>query len=78
MAEKKTTTKKAAPKKQDYNGMKKAELEKAIVELRTDIAVIKKSTLVGDAQNVRAHANKRKELARALTALNGLKDEETK
>lgn len=85
MAEKKAT-KKATPKKVDnvasktlekvdYLKMSETELLKAITVLRQDIVTLKKGTVMGDVQNVRAHGAHRKELARALTALNTPREE---
>lgn len=80
MADKKTESKKASAtsKKQKiaYKDMALDDLYKAIEELRTDVAVLKRGTIVGDVQNVRAYNARRKELARALTARNAVRLEE--
>ena len=80
MADKKTAKKapvakaektaKEAPKKVDYLKMSEAELIKAIATLREDVVTLKRGTVMGEVQNVRAYSDRRKELARALTALN--------
>ncbi len=54
----------------DYVKMTEAELYKAITELRHDIVTLKRGTISGEVQNVHAYGARRKELARALTALN--------
>lgn len=54
----------------DYIKMSEAELIKAIAELRHDIVTLKRGTISGEVQNVHAYGARRKELARALTALN--------
>ncbi len=80
MADKKST-KKAAPTKAekianktlssaDYVKMNEADLLKAIVTLRQDVVTLKRGTISGEVQNVHAYGARRKELARALTALN--------
>lgn len=80
MADKKAT-KKATPakaekvakktlKSTDYMKMNEAELLKAVAELRLDIVTLKRGTISGEVQNVHAYGARRKELARALTALN--------
>jgi ribosomal protein L29 len=58
------------PKKVDYLQMSEAELEKAIAALREDVVTLKRGTVMGEVQNVRAYNARRKELARALTARN--------
>lgn len=80
MADKKTAKKtavakaektvKEAPKKVDYLKMSEADLIKAIATLREDVVTLKRGTVMGEVQNVRAYNARRKELARALTALN--------
>lgn len=57
-----------APKNIDYKIMTVAEIDKAIATLRDDVLTLKRGTIVGDVQNVRAYNGRRKELARALTA----------
>lgn len=59
-----------------YADMSLDELYKAIEELRNDVAMLKRGTIVGDVQNVRAYNARRKELARALTARNAVRLEE--
>jgi ribosomal protein L29 len=54
----------------DYSVMSTKDLQKAIVQLREDLIVLKRGTVMGDVQNVRAYGKMRKELARALTILN--------
>jgi len=80
MADKKATKKvqsKAAKKdtkdtlkKVDFKKMSEAELSKAIEALREDLVTLKRGTVMGEVQNVHAYGDRRKELARALTARN--------
>jgi ribosomal protein L29 len=84
MAKKKTTTKTEAvankvakaPKKVDYKSMNQDDLNKAIKGLREDTLTLKKGTVTREVQNVRAYSYRRKELARALTALNSISSKE--
>lgn len=76
-------TKKPAPLKTlkpvtftDLAAMNKADLDKKVTELRSEIVSIKRGTLSGDVQNYKVASHKRKELARALTALNAKSGEE--
>jgi len=61
---------KEAPKQVDYMKMSEADLLQAIASLREDVVTLKRGTIMGEVQNVRAYSARRKELARALTALN--------
>ena len=80
MADKKATKKTASktaekvaattPKKVDYMKMSEADLVKAVATLREDVVTLKRGTISGEVQNVRAYSARRKELARALTTLN--------
>lgn len=70
MATKKTTTKASAAKAVDFKTQTREELAKTIASLRLEVVELKRGTKVGDVQNVRAYSVKRRELARALTALN--------
>ena len=47
-----------------------------ISELQKETAELKRNNLTGDAQNVRSYINKRRELARALTAQKQLAEED--
>ena len=76
---KKTTSKApAANKKVDYKTLSKADLLKKLAELRDETVTIKRSIKEGGAQNYRAHTQKRRELARVLTALNAQAEGEEK
>lgn len=75
---KKTTSKTPASKKVDYKTLSKADLLKKSAELREEVITIKRSTKEGGVQNYRAHTQKRRELARALTALNAKAEGEEK
>jgi ribosomal protein L29 len=68
----KTTSKaaKATTKKVDFSKLTEQELLKKIDELRLEVQELKRGTKVGEVQNVKAYAAKRKELARALTTRN--------
>lgn len=80
MADKKSTKKSATAKAEkianktlspaDYAKMSETDLLKAVVELRQDVVTLKRGTISGEVQNVHAYGARRKELARALTALN--------
>jgi ribosomal protein L29 len=59
-----------APKNVDYKSMKQSELQDAIKTLQDDVLALKRGTVTREVQNVRAYGYRRKELARALTALN--------
>jgi ribosomal protein L29 len=61
-------------KKTDFSGLSKEDLIKKIAEIRTECTVLKRNTLLGDVQNVKAYGAKRKELARALTAINSIQE----
>lgn len=80
-ATKKATAKKAENvasktlKKVDYATLSESELIKAVAELRQDVVTLKRGTVMGDVQNVRAYGARRKELARALTALNTARED---
>lgn len=54
------------------------ELSKKVLDIKEEIVILKRGTLMGDVQNVRAYKFKRRELARVLTALNGKGQEEIK
>jgi len=66
---KKAVEKKAA-KKLDFTAMTIVDLKKNIVEIKEEAVTLKRNMHLGDVQNVRAYKYKRRELARALTALN--------
>lgn len=68
MAEKNTVAKSKASKKVNYSTMSASDLDTTINTLRTEAHELKRGTIAGDVQNVRAYGQKRKELARALTA----------
>jgi len=78
MATAKKPSKTPATKKVDYKTLSKAELVKKLAELRAEVVTIKRSTKEGSVQNYRAHTYKRRELARVLTALNGIAEGEEK
>lgn len=61
---------KDAPKKADYKKMTESELVQVVTSLRQDVIVLRRGTVMGEVQNVHAYTARRKELARALTALN--------
>lgn len=87
MADKKTSLK-AAPKKApakaatttfaDLKGLEVSELQNKISTLREDIIILQGGTRTGEVQNVHAAGNKKRELARVLTALSQKKAEEEK
>jgi ribosomal protein L29 len=52
------------------------ELTAKISELQKEVVELKRNTLTGDVQNVRSYINKRRELARALTAQKQLAEED--
>lgn len=79
MADKKTTTKPKAVKKESikkdikYSDMLKLELKqlKSIIdETKRDIDVLRYNSKLGDVQNIHAYNSKRKYMAKLLTALN--------
>ena len=59
-----------APKHVDYKSMKPADLKDTVTTLRADALALKRGTVNREVQNVHAYNYRRKELARALTALN--------
>ncbi len=61
---------KKTAKKEDYKLLSEKDLLEKIEQLRSDIFDLKKSTIIGDVQNVRAYKLKRRDLARALTVRN--------
>ena len=73
---KKTTTPAEKPSiKQDYKAMKPADILKKVTDLKEESATLKRNMRIGDVQNVKAYIFKRRELARALTALNQVREE---
>ncbi len=60
--------------KVDFKSLDEKELLKTIEEIRADLVVIKRATKMGDVQNVRAYNARRKELARALTVRNQVRE----
>ncbi len=60
----------------DLSAMTAADLSKKSVELRKELVMLKKSTIDGVVQNYKISGQKRKELARTLTALNQKSKEE--
>lgn len=66
-------------KKLKFNDLIKLDaktLDSKIQELLNEVAELKRNTITGDVQNVRAFINKRRELARVLTAKHQLHKEE--
>jgi ribosomal protein L29 len=79
MAETKKTTKaKVSTKKAEYPTMALKELHKKVLELRQESVELRRNSHMGDVQNVTAYKYKRRELARALTALNAKREEKEK
>lgn len=87
MADKKTSLKavtKKAPAKTtkvtfaDLKGLKVSELHNTLNTLREEIIVLQGGTRTGEVQNVHAAGNKKRELARVLTALSQKTAEEEK
>lgn len=74
----KVASKASKTKEVNYKELAKAELTKIVAELKEELVILKKGTIMGDVQNVRAYKFKRRELARVLTALNGKGQEEIK
>ncbi len=60
----------------ELNAMSAEDLNKKSLELRTELVILKKSTIDGVVQNYKISGQKRKELARTLTALNQKSKEE--
>jgi ribosomal protein L29 len=60
-------------KKTDYSKMSTTDLLISVNELREEAITLKRNSLIGDVQNVRAPRYKRKELAQVLTILNNQK-----
>lgn len=75
---KKTTTKAPAVKVVDIKSLSRQDLVKMVASLRLEAVELKRGTKTGDVQNVHAYGTKRRELARALTALNSAAEEEEK
>ena len=61
--------------KQNYKSMDEKELLSKIDELRLEKNELKRGTILGDVQNVRAYKFKKRELARALTFRNQTREE---
>lgn len=79
MAESKKATPKASKTiSVNFKEMPKSDLILLVKELKEESLILKRSTIMGDVQNVRAYKFKRRELAKALTALNSKGTEETK
>ena len=78
MAKKSDSSVKASPSAnfKDLTAMKSDEIEKVASELKTEIIGLKKGIKSGDVQNYKIGRVKRKDLARALTALNQKSKEE--
>lgn len=60
----------------DYKAMDLKALRTKANELSDEVVVLKKATILGDVQNVRACKFKRRELARVLTLINSKTKEE--
>ncbi len=60
----------------DLADMSAEDLVKKSVEIRKELVILKKSTIDGVVQNYKISGQKRKELARTLTALNQKSKEE--
>lgn len=78
MATTKKPASKTSAKAVDIKTLSSADLAKKATELREEAIVLKRGTRVGDVQNVRAYIQKRRELARVLTAQNAHKQAEGK
>lgn len=52
--------------------------QKQAIKLREEALTLKRNTLTGDVQNVRAYKYKQRELARVLTKINQAKSQEKK
>lgn len=63
-----------AAKQVDYKSLSEKDLLKKIDELRAEARDLKRNTMLGDVQNVRAYSVKRRELARALTVRNQVRE----
>ena len=76
----KTTKKadKAASTSVDFSTMSGAELAAYVNDKRSDLATLRQSHRAGELVNPRAITAARKDIARALTALNNVTDEEEK
>lgn len=75
---KKPVAAKSPAKTVDIKSLSKADLAKKVTELREEAAVLKRGMREGNVQNVRAYAAKRRDIARALTALNAKAEGEEK
>jgi ribosomal protein L29 len=73
MATKKSVAKKADTKPTALKDLTVKELLVSIDALRKEAVDLKRGTKTGEVQNVRAYSTKRKDVARALTALNAKK-----
>ncbi len=62
----------------DDKADKKISVTDEIKQMRLDLSTLKRNTLNGDVQNVRAYKYKRRELARLLTSVNMANKEATK
>lgn len=72
----KATAKAVKPaSKLDFKSMDEKELLSKIDELRLEKNELKRGTILGDVQNVRAYKFKKRELARALTFRNQPREE---
>lgn len=60
----------------DLKALSKEDIVKKINELRSEASELKRNTVVGDVQNVRAYIKKRRDIARALTAQKQLAEED--
>jgi ribosomal protein L29 len=60
-------------KKETYHGAEKAQLEKVVAEKRDALRALRFSVAGSKNKNVKAARELRKEIARALTALNAAK-----
>lgn len=68
MTAKKATKSPETTKKLDYSSMKSTDIVKKVNNLKEEIATLRRNMLIGDVQNHHAYIQKRRELARALTA----------
>ncbi len=59
-----------AKKKENFNGMKEVELKKELVVMRESLRALRFKMDGSKSKNVKESANLKKQVARALTALN--------
>jgi ribosomal protein L29 len=75
---KKPVAAKTPAKPVDIKSLSGADLVKKVAELRVEAAALKRGMREGNVQNVRAYTAKRRDIARALTALNAKAEGEEK